>query len=101
MADVYGLPMSTHNTGSQLHTWANCQWAASIRDFLACETVTGKGDWMDRLLALDGPYIKDGFVAVSEKPGLGVDLDPDAARAHLAEGKHGGDEDMVKRYRME
>ena len=30
--DVYGLPMATHNTGSQVHTWATCQWAASIRD---------------------------------------------------------------------
>ena len=54
MAEVWGLPMATHNTGSQLNTWATCQWAGSIRDFLACETVTGKGDWMDDLLILDG-----------------------------------------------
>ena len=50
MAEVWGLPMATHNTGSQLNTWATCQWAGSIRDFIACETVTGKGDWMDELL---------------------------------------------------
>jgi L-alanine-DL-glutamate epimerase-like enolase superfamily enzyme len=87
MADMYGLPMSTHNTGSQLNTWATCQWAASIRDFLACETVTGKGDWMDQLLLIDGPYIKDGFIRVNEKPGLGVDINPDTAKAHLAEGE--------------
>lgn len=29
---------------------ATCQWAASIRDYLACETITGAGDWMDQLL---------------------------------------------------
>jgi len=28
--------MATHNTGSQLNTWATCQWAGSIRDFIAC-----------------------------------------------------------------
>jgi L-alanine-DL-glutamate epimerase-like enolase superfamily enzyme len=87
MADLYGLPMSTHNTGSQLNTWATCQWAGAIRDFLCCETITGKGDWMDQVLALDGPYIKDGFIRLTDKPGLGVDLNPDVVKAHLAPGE--------------
>ncbi len=87
MAEVFGLPMATHNTGSQLNTWATCQWAGSIRDFMACETVTGQGGWMDQVLQLDGPYIKDGFLRITEKPGLGVDLNPDVAKAHLAEGE--------------
>jgi L-alanine-DL-glutamate epimerase-like enolase superfamily enzyme len=87
MAYIYGLPMSTHNTGSQMHTWATCQWAASIRDFLAVETITGQGGWMDRLLALDGPYIKSGLVQVTDKPGLGVEINPDVAKAHLASGE--------------
>ncbi len=87
MADVFGLPMATHNTGSQLNTWATVQWAGSIRDFMACETVTGKGDWMDQVLLLEGPYILDGFIRVTEKPGLGVDLNPDVVKAHLATGE--------------
>ena len=87
MAEVWGVPLATHNTGSQLNTWATCQWAGSIRDFIACETVTGKGDWMDELLILDGFYIENGFVRITDKPGLGVDLNPDVAQAHLAEGE--------------
>ncbi|MEO7652060.1 MAG: mandelate racemase/muconate lactonizing enzyme family protein [Bryobacteraceae bacterium] len=87
MAEVWGLPMATHNTGSQVHTYATCQWAGSIRDFLACETVTGQGGWMDQLLVLDGPYIKDGYVQITEKPGLGIVLNPDVVKAHLAEGE--------------
>ncbi len=87
MAEVWGLPMATHNTGSQLNTWATCQWAGSIRDFIACETVTGKGDWMDELLILDGPYIENGYLRITEKPGFGVDLNPDVAQAHLADGE--------------
>ncbi len=86
-AEVYNLPMATHNTGSQLCTWATVNWAATIRDYIACETVTGKGDWMDQVLQLDGPYIKDGFITLPEKPGLGVDLNPDVVRAHLATGE--------------
>lgn len=87
LADSYGLPMGTHNTGSQLNTWATCQWAGSVRDFIACETVTGKGDWMDQVLQVEGPYIKDGFIAITAQPGLGVDLNPDTVKAHLAPGE--------------
>jgi L-alanine-DL-glutamate epimerase-like enolase superfamily enzyme len=87
LADIYGLPLATHNTGSQLHTWATCQWAGSIRDYMACETVTGLGDWMDKLLLLDGPYIQDGFIRVNDKPGLGIELNPDEVKAHLAPGE--------------
>ncbi|HEY6991210.1 MAG TPA: mandelate racemase/muconate lactonizing enzyme family protein [Bryobacteraceae bacterium] len=87
MADVFGLPLCNHNTGSQLHTWATCQWAGAIRDYMTCETVTGQGGWTDQLLALNGPYIQQGFVRVNDKPGLGVDLDPDTVKAHLAAGE--------------
>jgi L-alanine-DL-glutamate epimerase-like enolase superfamily enzyme len=87
MASVYGLPMATHNTGSQMHTWATCQWAGSIRDYMTCETITGVGGWMDQLLLIDGPYIKDGFIRITDKPGLGVELNPDVVKAHLAPGE--------------
>jgi L-alanine-DL-glutamate epimerase-like enolase superfamily enzyme len=87
MAEVFGLPMCNHNTGSQLHTWATCQWAGAIRDYMTCETVTGQGGWMDQLLALDGRYIERGFVHVNDKPGLGVDLNPDTVKAHLGPGE--------------
>jgi L-alanine-DL-glutamate epimerase-like enolase superfamily enzyme len=88
-AEIFGLPMSTHNTGSQVHTWATCQWAASIRDYMTCETITGQGGWMDNVLVLDGPYIKEGHVTVAGKPGLGIELNPDVVKAHLAEGEQG------------
>jgi L-alanine-DL-glutamate epimerase-like enolase superfamily enzyme len=87
LAHLFGLPIACHNTGSQVNTYATCQWAASIRDYMSCETVTGEGGWMDQVLVLDGPYIKDGFVQVSDKPGLGITLNPDVVKAHLAAGE--------------
>ena len=87
LAHIYGLPMANHNTGSQVNTYASAQWAASIRDYMALETVTGEGGWMDQVLMLDGPYIKDGFIQVSDKPGLGMTLNPDVVKAHLAAGE--------------
>jgi L-alanine-DL-glutamate epimerase-like enolase superfamily enzyme len=87
LAHIFGLPMACHNTGSQVNTYATCQWAASIRDYMACETVTGQGGWMDQVLVLDAPYIKNGFVQVTDKPGLGITLNPDVVKAHLAPGE--------------
>ena len=63
------------------------EWAASIRDYMSCETVTGEGGWMDQVLMLDGPYIKDGFIQVTSKPGLGITLNPDVVKAHLVAGE--------------
>jgi len=87
MASIYGLPMATHNTGSQINTYAAAQWAGSIKDYIALETITGQGDWMDKVLLLPGPYIKDGFIEVHDRPGLGIELNPDVVRAHLAPGE--------------
>jgi L-alanine-DL-glutamate epimerase-like enolase superfamily enzyme len=87
MAHVFGLPMANHNTGSQVYTYAAVQWAGAIHDYMALETVTGEGGWMDQVLLLDGPYIQNGFVRVNEKPGLGIELNPDVVRAHLAQGE--------------
>jgi len=87
MAHVFGLPMANHNTGSQVCTYASAQWASAIRDYMALETITGEGGWMDQVLLLDGAYIKDGFIQATEKPGLGIELNPDVVRAHLVPGE--------------
>jgi L-alanine-DL-glutamate epimerase-like enolase superfamily enzyme len=89
-AHLFGLPIATHNTGSHVNTYATCQWAASIRDFMACETSTGDAgamQQMESVLLLDGPYIKDGFVQVSSKPGLGITLNPDLIKKYLVPGE--------------
>jgi len=66
---------------------ASVQWASSIRDYLACETVWFQGDWMDDVIVHDAPLCQDGYVELSEKPGLGIELDPDVVKAHLVEGE--------------
>lgn len=87
MAAVYGIPVALHNTGSQLHTYQACQWAASIRDFMLCETITGEGGWMDEVIRLEGRYIDKGCIRVSDRPGTGVELNRDIVKAHLAPGQ--------------
>lgn len=87
LASVFGIPITTHNTASQLHTYQVCQWAASVRDYIMCETITGEGGWMDEVLMLDGPYIDKGLIKVSDRPGTGVRLNREVVSAHLAPGQ--------------
>src|SRR5258708_21747448 len=47
LADLYAMPMANHNTGCIVNTMATIHWASAVRDYIGCETVCGKGDWMD------------------------------------------------------
>jgi L-alanine-DL-glutamate epimerase-like enolase superfamily enzyme len=87
LAELFDLPMAAHNTGSALNTMATVQWAASVRDFLAAETVIGRRNWMDDTIVHEGPLVAQGYIAVPRKPGLGVQLNPDVVKANLAEGE--------------
>ncbi|MBI3471772.1 MAG: mandelate racemase/muconate lactonizing enzyme family protein [Candidatus Solibacter usitatus] len=87
LADTFLLPMCAHNTGSIVCNMATIQWAAAVRDFLASETLIGRGNWMDDVILHDGPVVKDGYMEVSRKPGLGFELNKEVVKANLARGE--------------
>jgi L-alanine-DL-glutamate epimerase-like enolase superfamily enzyme len=87
LAELFDLPMAACSTGSALNSMATVQWAASVRDFLAAETVIGRRNWMDDVIVHEGPLVAQGYIAVPQKPGLGVELNPDVVKANLAEGE--------------
>jgi L-alanine-DL-glutamate epimerase-like enolase superfamily enzyme len=87
LAELFGLPVAAHSTGSALNTMATAQWAAAVPDFLLAETVAGRRNWMDDVIVHDGPLIAEGHIAVSRKPGLGVEMNADVVKANLAEGE--------------
>ena len=45
------------------------------------------GGWMDDIILHDEPLCKDGYVTVPDKPGLGIELNPDVVKAHLMPGE--------------
>jgi L-alanine-DL-glutamate epimerase-like enolase superfamily enzyme len=87
LADLFYLPMAAHDTGSIVCNIATVHWAASVRDFLAAETLIGRGNWMDDVILHDGPIVKDGHIAVPTKPGLGIELNKEVVEANLARGE--------------
>ena len=87
MAEVFALPMATHNTGSVVNTIATAHWASTVRDFLISETVVGRRDWMDDVIVHDEPIIQEGHLKLSNRPGLGLELNAEVVKAHLAAGE--------------
>ena len=86
MAEVYYIPMAPHNVCGPLGTVASCHCCAAIPNFLVLEW-----HWLERphwheLVLADPPLIQDGYITLSDRPGLGVDLNEDAAREYLRPG---------------
>jgi L-alanine-DL-glutamate epimerase-like enolase superfamily enzyme len=80
----YGLPTALHCAGSPIGFMANVHCAAAIPSFLAQEHHgLDLPFWKDLVTGLDADYMADGYVKVPEKPGLGVDLNPEAIEANL------------------
>jgi len=86
MAEVYYIPMAPHNVCGPLGTVASCHCCASIPNFLVLEW-----HWMERphwhdLVLADPPLIQNGYITLTDKPGLGVELNEAAAEKHLRPG---------------
>jgi L-alanine-DL-glutamate epimerase-like enolase superfamily enzyme len=83
----YGVPMAMHYAGLPIGALASVHCAAATENFLACENHSLDVPWWQDLVeGVEKPIINKGFITVPDKPGLGVTLNEDAVRAHLAPG---------------
>ena len=92
-ADMHGILMAPHGTGDGLLGLAALvQVSATLPDnYIAFEYPVGRPDWWyDIVEGLPDPIVKEGFIEVWDKPGMGIDLNAEAARQYLPE----GDEDF-------
>lgn len=92
-ADLHGIMMAPHGTGDGLIGLAALvQVAATLpQNYIAFEYPIGRPDWWyDIVDGLPNPIVRDGFIEVWDRPGLGVDIIPEAAKPYLPE----GDEDF-------
>ncbi|MDZ4798826.1 MAG: mandelate racemase/muconate lactonizing enzyme family protein [Bryobacteraceae bacterium] len=86
LADNYYIWTAAHNPASPVGTIASAHCAASMRTFRVHE-LAKYIDWWQDLVIHDGPIIKDGYHTITDKPGYGIELNPDVAKAHLAPGE--------------
>jgi len=83
-----GIGVALHQAGSPVVAMANAHSAMAMENFIALEMHSVDNPWWDDLVELqgqDGPMIKDGYVTVTDAPGLGLELNEEAIKEHLAE----------------
>lgn len=86
MAHTYYVPVAPHCVVSPIGTMASCHVCAAIPNFLVLEW-----HWMARLelwrnFVKEGDIIEKGFITVPDRPGLGVEMNEEAARKAQAPG---------------
>jgi L-alanine-DL-glutamate epimerase-like enolase superfamily enzyme len=87
IAMEYGHAMAMHFAGSPVSFMANVHCAAATENFLVLEFHSQEVPWwQDMVTGIGKPIVNKGFTAVPETPGLGVELNPDVIRKHLAPG---------------
>lgn len=79
MAEVYNAQMAPHLYAGPVEWAANLHLATSIPNLLMAETI--ETPFHDALIA-GAIRVEDGFITLSDAPGLGITLDEDLARAH-------------------
>jgi L-alanine-DL-glutamate epimerase-like enolase superfamily enzyme len=87
-ADLHGVLVAPHGIFDGLFGLAaHVQVAAALPDnFIAFEYPVARPEWWYEIVeGLPSPIVRDGFIEVWDRPGMGVDFKVEAAQAYLAE----------------
>jgi L-alanine-DL-glutamate epimerase-like enolase superfamily enzyme len=85
-AASYAIWSAAHNPASPVGTIASAHAASAMRDFRIHELANWI-DWWPDLVVHEGPIWKDGYLTIQDKPGYGIEINEDVAKAHLAPGE--------------
>lgn len=86
IADAHYIPIAPHNVSSPLGMMAACHVMASVPNFLFLEFHGRDIPWWSDLCDGDKPFIDGGKMAVSERPGIGIELNEKVAKSLLWNG---------------
>ncbi len=82
----HGVPMAMHMAGSPICCMANVHCAAATENFLVMENHSVDVPfWGDLVDGIEKPIVNKGFITVPDKPGLGITLNEEVVKQHLAE----------------
>jgi L-alanine-DL-glutamate epimerase-like enolase superfamily enzyme len=82
LAELYYIPFAPHNVSSPIGTMASCHVCASIPNFLIIEFHWTQRDYWTTIIQEKRDIIQDGYIALTDRPGIGVELDESVAREH-------------------
>jgi galactonate dehydratase len=84
LANLYYVPFAPHMVASYLGAMASAHVCASVPNFLILEwqIYFHREALYKEIVRFDGPMVVDGFLPLSDKPGIGVEIDEEGLRKH-------------------
>jgi len=88
LANLYYVPFAPHMVASFLGAMASCHVCASVPNFMILEwqTYFDTTPLYKEIVTYDGPQVEKGYIKVSEKPGIGVEINEEAMRKYATPG---------------
>ncbi|MCB0685390.1 MAG: mandelate racemase/muconate lactonizing enzyme family protein [Saprospiraceae bacterium] len=88
LANLYYVPFAPHMVASYLGAMASAHCCASVPNFMILEwqIYFHTNPMFDEIVIYDDPKIENGFITLSEKPGIGVDINFEGMRKYATEG---------------
>lgn len=88
LANLYYVPFAPHMVASYLGAMASCHVCATVPNFMILEwqIYFHTNPMFEEIVTYDGPKIEDGFIPLSEKPGIGVEINEEGMRKYATEG---------------
>src|SRR5262245_23815089 len=82
MAELYYIPFAPHNVSSPIGTMASAHVCASVPNFLVLEFHWLHRDYWTTIITDKEDIIQNGYITLSDRPGIGLELDEAVAREH-------------------
>lgn len=84
LANLYYVPFAPHMVASYLGAMAACHVCASVPNFMILEwqVYFHTNPMFKEIVKWDGPMIENGFITLSEKPGIGVDINEEGMKKY-------------------
>lgn len=84
LADLYYTPFAPHMVASFLGAMASCHVCASVPNFLILEwqSYFHTDPMFKEIVKYDGEWVNNSFITVSEKPGIGVDINEEGMKKY-------------------
>lgn len=88
LANAYYTPFSPHMVGSFLGAMASAHVCAAVPNFhiLEWQTLSDTQPKWKEIVKYDKPFIENGFLVVSDKPGIGVEINDEGLKKYATPG---------------
>ena len=86
MAELYYIPFAPHNVSSPIGTLASAHVCATVPNFLVLEFHWLHRDYWTTIIQEKTDIIKDGYIHLTDRPGIGVELDEVVGQQYQFEG---------------